>query len=102
MENIMILKKGDIELKITTRPSVQQMDQFSILKRKFDNYVFWDIVFTLETIKLLLIDKTKTIEIDDILKKEVDVEIASIVWEWAWQVIEIFEKVAEAKKKLPK
>jgi len=39
MENIITLKKGEVELKITSRPSVQQMDQFSILKRKFDNYV---------------------------------------------------------------
>jgi len=100
MENIITLKKGEVELKITSRPSVQQMDQFSILKRKFDNYVMWDIVFTLETIKLLLIDKTKMNELDDLLSKEVDEEVAWYVWEWSEQVIEIFERVWESKKKL--
>lgn len=99
METIMTLKNWEVELKITTKPSVQQMDSFSILKRKFDNYIIWDVSFTLETIKLLLIDKTKIIEIDNILKREVDQEVDELIWKWAWQVIKIFEKVWESKKK---
>ena len=102
MQNIMTLKKWDIELKITTRPSVQQMDRFGIMKRQFDNYVIWDIEFTLNTVKLLLIDKTKEIEIDSILKWNFTWDTAELIAEWAGQVIKIFENVAEAKKKLQK
>ena len=97
-----ILKKWEVNLEINSRPSVQQMDRFWIMKRQFDNYLIGDIEFTLNTVKLLLVDKTKEIEIDEVLKWNFDWDVAELIAEWAWQVIEIFEKVWEAKKKLKK
>ena len=69
MSNI-ILKKWDKSIEISWKPSVLQMDKILILYRKFQSFVIWDLELTLAAAKILLIDKTKEIEIDEILNWE--------------------------------
>ena len=98
MTNI-ILKKWDLQLEIISKPSVLQMDQILILYRKYNAFVIWELELTLAAAKILLVDKTKEVEIDKILKWEFWDWTADIVDEWWGIVFEIITKAQEAKKK---
>ena len=101
MSNI-ILNKWDLKLEIISKPSLLQMDKILMLYRKYNNYIVWDMELTLEAAKVLLVDKTKVIEIDEIIKWSFSCDIPKLIEEWGVIIFAIIEKAQEAKKKLNK
>jgi len=101
MSNL-VLKKWESELLITSKPSVLQMDKISILYRKFNDYVIWELEVTLWVAKVLLVDQTKVIEVDSIIKWDFTWDVEELIEEWWSIIITVIKKTDEAKKKLTK
>lgn len=98
MSNI-ILNKGETKIEITSKPSVLQMDKVLILYRKFDAFLIGELELTLTATKELLVDKTKAIEIDEILNGNFWDGTAALIDEWGKAVFEVITKAQDAKKK---
>ena len=98
MTNI-ILEKWEIKLEIISKPSLLQMDKVLMLFRKYNNYIIWDMEMTLEAAKTLLVDKTKAIEIDEIIKWGFSGDTPKLIEEWWIVIFGLIEKAQEAKKK---
>lgn len=96
------LKKGEITLEIISQPSVLQVDNIMILYRKHTDYKIWEMQLTLEAAKILLVDKTKIIEIDEILNWKFEWNTDELIAEWGEKIFSVIQKTNEAKKKLKK
>lgn len=95
MENI-VLKEG---LEITSKITVIAWDRISLLYAKFQKEEIWELQLTLEIIKILLIDKSKVAEIDNILNGEMTTEFISDLTDWGEKIMGIVTWFIDAKKK---
>lgn len=91
-----VLKEG---LEISSKISVLSWDRISILQRKFQSYEFWEITFVCEVIKVLLIDKTKIKELDDMLNWEITEEFLTEINSWGEKMNIIIDNFMKLKKK---
>lgn len=91
-----VLKEG---LEITTKVSVLLWDKINLLFKKFAREEIGEFEFTLSVIKLLLIDKAKEKEIDDMLEGDLSEEFIENMNDWGEKVMELVLKFVDAKKK---
>lgn len=98
MENIVLNKENGIEM--TWKMSPRVFDEVSVLHKKYNNDQIGDLVFTMEAIKLLLVDKTKAEYLDRMLDGEESVlDIYEVIDDWATKVLNLIMSIYERKKK---
>ena len=95
MENIILREWLEIRGSI----NVLTWDKVSLLYKKNVNQEIGEMVLTLEAIKLLLVDKSKVSEIDDILEGNLNDETIALLNDWGTKVQTIIESFIEGKKK---
>ena len=76
----------DVGLEVSQRPTVRQMDQINLVYKKYAREEIWEIQMCLDMISILLIDKTKTQEIQSVLDSELDEEMMTKISKW-WDMI---------------
>ena len=101
MEKIVLSEKQWIE--ITSNISPRDFDKITILYKQYSKDLIWDIVLTMESIKLLLVDKSKVDYIEQMLDwKEWVISIYDVLEDWTQKVLDIILKMNDAKKKSEK
>ena len=95
MNNI-VLREG---LEISSNINVLVWDKISILFKKFAREEIGEIQYTLEVVKLLLIDKTKVTEIDKMLTWDIDENCVLEINDWGEKVGAIIMELTKLKKK---
>lgn len=87
-------------LEIKTDISPRAFDQVTTLYRKFMSNEIWEIVFTFEAIKMLLVSTSKASYIDKMLDWEDWVtDLMSVLDDWSEKVLDIMLKMKDRKKK---
>ena len=98
MEKIILNAENGIE--ITSDISPRDFDKVTILYKKYRANEVWDIVVTMDSIKLMLIDKSKIQYIDDMLDaKEGVLDIYEVLDDWAEKTLDVILKMNDRKKK---
>jgi hypothetical protein len=82
-ENI-VLREG---LEISPKITVLSWDRVSLIYAKFQREEIGELQLTLEIIKILLIDKTKVSEIDDMLNGELTEEFIEELTTWGEKIM---------------
>lgn len=91
-----VLREG---LEISPKISVLSWDKISLLYNQFVQGQIGEMVLTFEIIKILLIDKSKIKEIDDILNGELTDDLIVELWEWGEKIMGLVMWFIDAKKK---
>ena len=84
---------------IKTKPTVLDSDKIWILRKRLEANEIGEIVFNLETIRVLLTNNTNDEIIDNVLNSELDEETMAQITGWFDKLSEALSQVEEAKKK---
>lgn len=99
MENIVLNEENGIVISSFIPP--RKFDKISVLYKQYLSQEIWDIVLTFEVIKLLLVDKSKELYIDDMLDaKEWVIDLYEVLEDWSMKVLNIVAEMQSRKKKL--
>lgn len=93
------VKFGEVEFEVCEKLSVIQFDKMMTLLWKYESKEVWDIENTIEGLKIVLIDKTQAVKLDEILDWEMTAEVWTFFKEISSIVVPMIKGALDAKKK---